>query len=62
MDTTWQHTGRFKVLESLVNASLQLCPLCKVVLGTGGHQLRFGRPCRRLELVLAGDQLGVEEA
>jgi hypothetical protein len=61
MDAAWKRTCRFEVLESLVNAPLEFCPFRKVVLSAGGHQLGFGGPCRRFELVLAGDQLGVEE-
>ena len=61
MDTAWTLTRRFEVLESLVYASLKLCPFCKVVLSAGGHQLCFGGPCCRFELLLASDQLGVDK-
>lgn len=61
MGRAWTLTGRFEVLESFVYASLKFCPFCKVVLSAGGHQLCFGGPCRRFELLLASDQLGVDE-
>jgi hypothetical protein len=61
MSAAWKHTCCFEVLESLVDAPLEFCPFSKVVLSTGSHQLGFGGPCRRLEFMLAGDQLGVEE-
>lgn len=61
VDAARKHTRRFEVLESLVDAPFEFCPFSKVVLSTGSHQLGFGGPCRRLEFVLAGDQLGVEE-
>ena len=37
MDVAWTQTGRFEVLESLVNASLEFCPFRKLVLGAGSH-------------------------
>ena len=60
-EAAWIQTRRLEVLESFVNAPLEFGPFRKVVLGAGSHQLRFGCPCRRFEVVLAGDQLGVEE-
>ena len=54
-DAACKRTRRFEVLESLVNAPLELCPLGELVLSTGGHQLRFSGPRRRFEFMLAGD-------
>lgn len=42
MGAGWRLARRFEVLEPLVYASLKLCPFGKVVLSTGGHELRFG--------------------
>lgn len=61
VDAARKRTRRFEVLESFVDAPLELCPLGELVLSTGGHQLRLSGPRRRFEFMLAGDQLGVEE-
>lgn len=61
MDSAWRFTGRFEVLEPLVYTSLKFCPFRKMVLSAGGQKLRLGCPCRRFEIVLACDQLGVEK-
>ena len=41
MNAARRHTCRFEVLESLVDAPLEFCPFCKMVLGTSSHELRF---------------------